>query len=297
MASYRFLVQQPTGGFKGCEFYHILRAGNEATDTLAKMGSTRQSIPAGVSLEHLHKPSITPSPESESIFIPRTVCSHSTACPTGTPAAVPQPTPFDGPGAAAPLQGSLPPDSGAAAVRQPSAAPNPEDPIAVAVLTVATTPSWGQPILDFLEGGTLPTDEVEAERIQRHAGAYTIINNELVKRSVSGVFQRCVEAEKGYEILLDIHQGECGHNVASRSLVAKAFRHGFYWTTALKEAKTLVNKCNGCQRFKARNHQSAATLQTILLTWPFAVWGLDCKIRSAMAPPPPGPADTSDRPI
>ncbi|XP_020185771.1 uncharacterized protein [Aegilops tauschii subsp. strangulata] len=34
--------------------------------------------------------------------------------------------------------------------------------------------------------------------------------------------------DKGIEILLDIHQGECEHHAASRSLVAKAFRHGFY---------------------------------------------------------------------
>ena len=37
---------------------------------LSKIGSYRQAIPPGVSLEHLRKPSIKPSPESESIFIP-----------------------------------------------------------------------------------------------------------------------------------------------------------------------------------------------------------------------------------
>ena len=36
---------------------------------LSKIGSYRQAIPPGVSLEHLRKPSIKPSPESESIFI------------------------------------------------------------------------------------------------------------------------------------------------------------------------------------------------------------------------------------
>ena len=75
-------------------------------------------------------------------------------------------------------------------------------------------------------------DETEARQVQRRASAYSIINNELVKRSSTGVFQRCVEQDKGIEILLDIHQGECGHHAALRSLVAKAFRHGFYWPTA-----------------------------------------------------------------
>ena len=46
------------------------RENNEEADVLSKLGSYRQAIPPGISLEHLHKPSIKPSPESESIFIP-----------------------------------------------------------------------------------------------------------------------------------------------------------------------------------------------------------------------------------
>src|SRR3954468_4599945 len=72
MASYRFLVQQISGYFEGCKFHHIPRANNEAADALSKLGSTRQAIPPGVSLEHIKKPSIIPSPESESIFISET---------------------------------------------------------------------------------------------------------------------------------------------------------------------------------------------------------------------------------
>jgi hypothetical protein len=74
----------------------------------------------------------------------------------------------------------------------------------------------------------LPQDETEARRLQRCAHAYTIINNELYKRSVSGIFQKCIELEEGLMLLKEIHQGECGHHASSRALVAKAFRHGFY---------------------------------------------------------------------
>src|SRR3954464_3084555 len=72
MASYRFLVQQLSGYFEGCEFHHVPRANNEAADALSNLGSTRQAIPPGVSLEHIKKPSIIPSLESESIFISET---------------------------------------------------------------------------------------------------------------------------------------------------------------------------------------------------------------------------------
>ncbi|KAK1685877.1 hypothetical protein QYE76_046725 [Lolium multiflorum] len=49
-------------------------------------------------------------------------------------------------------------------------------------------------------------------------------------------------------MLKEIHQGECGHHASSRALVAKVFRHGFYWPTALENAEDLVRRCNGCQR-------------------------------------------------
>jgi hypothetical protein len=37
---------------------------------LSKLGSSRESIPPGISLEHLRKPSIKPLPESSSIYVP-----------------------------------------------------------------------------------------------------------------------------------------------------------------------------------------------------------------------------------
>ena len=147
----------------------------------------------------------------------------------------------------------------------------------VVVLTVeeVAAPSWAQPILNFLVNKELVTDDISARQVQRRAAAYTIVNRELVRRSVTGVYQRCVEPEQGQAIVKDIHQGECGHHAASRALVAKAFRHGFFWPTALEDAKDLVQKRKGCQKFRSKPHQPASALKTIPIAWPFAVWGLD----------------------
>src|SRR5512141_202501 len=70
MASYRFLVQQLSGYFEGCEFLHVPRNDNDQADALARIGSTRQAIPYGIALWRLLKPSIKPSPESDSIYVP-----------------------------------------------------------------------------------------------------------------------------------------------------------------------------------------------------------------------------------
>ncbi|KAK1650700.1 hypothetical protein QYE76_068505 [Lolium multiflorum] len=228
MASYRFHVQKIAGFFEGCEFHHVPRAENEAADTLSKLGSSRQEIPPGIALAHLRVPSIKPSPESESIFVPE---SH----------VVPMEIDEGNPGTTPANSGTIPVNSG-------TATPMPEEAMLVdsmdidmPVFVVREAPSWVEPIKEFLINGTLPVDENESRRIQRRSKAYTIINGEVYKRSVTGVLQRCVEPEEGREMLEEIHRGECGHHASSRALVAKVFRHGFYWPTALDNAEDLVN--------------------------------------------------------
>ena len=70
MALYRFHVQRISRFFEGCEFKHVPRLENGAADVLSKLGSSREEIPPDVALEHLRKPSIKPSRESDSIFVP-----------------------------------------------------------------------------------------------------------------------------------------------------------------------------------------------------------------------------------
>ena len=177
---------------------------------LAKLGSTKQAIPPGVSLEHLHKPSITPSPDSDSIIMPVDPAGQKNpgAPDSPLPAAGKEPSPDHktppaavlvltdqpdtadhqldpgdiqpDPGASQPDPGAGQPDSGAT---QPD--PGANHPAPGASLAEDTrlqllqhdafakypTPGWARPYLDFLIQGTLPEDEVLARQIQRHAKA------------------------------------------------------------------------------------------------------------------------------
>ena len=87
--------------------------------------------------------------------------------------------------------------------------------------------------------------------------------------------QRCIPIPEGREMLRDIHTGVCGHHAAPRTLVGNAFRQGFYWPTAVADATEIVRTCEGCQFYARQMHLLAHTLQTIPITWPFAMWGLD----------------------
>ena len=69
--------------------------------------------------------------------------------------------------------------------------------------------------------------------------------------------------------------GACGHHAAPRTLIGNAFCQGFYWPTAVADAVKLVCSYEGCQYYARQTHLPAHALQTIPITWPFAVWGLD----------------------
>jgi hypothetical protein len=86
---------------------------------------------------------------------------------------------------------------------------------------------------------------------------------------------KCISQVDGIEILREIHEGQCGHHAAARSLVAKAFCHGFYWPTAKADADSIAKLCQGSQMYSKQTHMPATALHMIPVTWPFAVWGLD----------------------
>jgi hypothetical protein len=68
---------------------------------------------------------------------------------------------------------------------------------------------------------------------------------------------RCITREKGCELLAEVHVGECGNHASFRTLVDKAFRHGFYWPTVLQDAIELVKTCKAC-RFHAKEFHAPA---------------------------------------
>jgi hypothetical protein len=86
---------------------------------------------------------------------------------------------------------------------------------------------------------------------------------------------KCILSATGKQLLDEIHAGQCGIHAASRTLVGKVFRSGFYWPTTKSDAVELVQRCEACQYLSKQQHLPAPQLQTIPVTWPFACWELD----------------------
>jgi hypothetical protein len=127
----------------------------------------------------------------------------------------------------------------------------------------------------FLVSGKLPEEQSKDERITHQAMSYCIKDGNLYWRRPSGIALKCMSTVKGQELMRDIHVGKCGHHSSAGILAGKAYRNGFYWPSAFADAAEMVKKCEVCQFHAKKIHQPAQGLQTIPLTWLFAIWGLD----------------------
>jgi hypothetical protein len=95
--------------------------------------------------------------------------------------------------------------------------------IASIVGTLGPDADWWKPFSEYLQRGTIPDDEIETWCLARQAKGYLIHNNGLYHCSASGNLQRCIPTEEGKALLLDNHEGVCGHHPSSRSMDGKTF--------------------------------------------------------------------------
>jgi len=109
---------------------------------------------------------------------------------------------------------------------------------------------WRTQFIDFIKEFKFPPHvdpkSAEAARIIKRSKGLVLVGDNLYKRSASGILMKCVTLEKGKDILREIHEGVCGNHAASRTLVGKAYKSGFFWPTAISDAEDLVRRCPGC---------------------------------------------------
>jgi hypothetical protein len=252
MEAYCNAVRALEDKFYGIVLNHVPYRYNEDADELTKIASGRITIPPNVFARDVAKPSVnlepTPSSQEE---------------PSGAP---------PNPAGAEPMDED---PSNEAFVLSSLEGYGADEAEAMDTEPAPHTEDWRAKYLTWMDRGELPSDRSEAKRITRMAKSFSLIDGELYKRATFGVLQRCIPIPQGRELLRDIHEGVCGHHAASCTLVGNAFRQGFYWPTAIANANEIVRTCEGCQFYTRKINLPAYALETIPITWPFAVWGLD----------------------
>jgi hypothetical protein len=125
---------------------------------------------------------------------------------------------------------------------------------------------WREPIIRYIKNEEEPDDKNAAKRIVRQSAHYTLIGETLYRKGASGVLMKCILSTTGKQLLDEVHAGQCRIHAASRTLVGKVFRSGFYWPTAKSDAAALVQRCEACQYLSKQQHLPAQQLQTIPVT-------------------------------
>jgi hypothetical protein len=193
---------------------------------MSKLGSSRAQVPHGVFVQDLLKPSIKQE---------------------------------DGPVVEKPLDQPL-------VAMVPSSTTMEPSPTTVGPTQTPTKiVDWSVPFIKYLTDGTGYSDRNENEHLIRHNRQYLVVEGKLWRKNAKAeVLMKCIEQENSIKLLEEIHSGTCGNHVASRTLVGKVFRAGFYWPSAVADAEKLVRHCANYQFFSKRIHVPAHEIQTIL---------------------------------
>ncbi|XP_056850803.1 uncharacterized protein LOC130500112 [Raphanus sativus] len=134
---------------------------------------------------------------------------------------------------------------------------------------------WLEPIRAYIVDGTLPAEKWAARKVKTQAARYITREGEIYKWRFSGPLMTCAEGEKAINIMEEVHSGSCGNHSGGRSLAIKIKRHGYYWSTMIKDCEKFARKFEKCQRHAPTIRQPADILSSISSPYPFMRWSMD----------------------
>ena len=110
-----------------------------------------------------------------------------------------------------------------------------------------TDSSWMTSIVRYLSSRELSDNRAKAHKIQVQATRFSLVNNQLYKRSLGRPYLKCITHQQGQYILVELHDGICKNHPSGRTFAHKAHTQGYYWPTMHANAATHVKKYDRCQ--------------------------------------------------
>ncbi|XP_059638274.1 uncharacterized protein LOC132280158 [Cornus florida] len=151
---------------------------------------------------------------------------------------------------------------------------NPQQEVMV-IPVILREPCWIDPLEAYLKHGILPNQKPEAWKLQLTAAKYTIINNQLYRKSFPSPYLKCLSPTEALVVLKQIHNRDCGNHSWGRSLAHKVLTQGYFWLYLARNVEEYTQRCDKCQRHGPMKHQPAEDLHAMANPWPFAQWGID----------------------
>jgi hypothetical protein len=130
---------------------------------------------------------------------------------------------------------------------------------------------WRLPLLKCIRD---PRKTME-KKVKRQVLKYTSIDDELYRRTINDVLQKCLSEEQAKVPVREVHDGICGAHQSAYKMNWLLQRAGFYWLTMMDDCVKYQKGCEPCQRFGNIQLAHAGVMNSIVKPWPFRGWGLD----------------------
>ena len=114
--------------------------------------------------------------------------------------------------------------------------------------------------MQYINTGELSHDINKAHKVQIQSARFSLVNEQLFKRSLDEPYLKCLTTEQGHYVLAELHERICGNHLGGRTLGHIAHTQGYYWPTLRVDASNYV--------------RTAQELISITSPWPFAQWGI-----------------------
>ena len=108
-------------------------------------------------------------------------------------------------------------------------------------------PDWMRDIIQYKETRDFSADPIHAKKLKLKSLQFCMVVRELYKKAKNGPLLKGLTPSEADYILREVYEWCCSHHLGARALAHKAIRIGYYWPTATKDAKYLVQNCEKYQ--------------------------------------------------
>lgn len=110
----------------------------------------------------------------------------------------------------------------------------------VKVKSISSTWDRHNFIIRYLQDGVLLNDKKEARKLRMQVARYSLLNNELYKRTYDGPLAKCLGPNQIQCILEEVHEGHYGSHSGDQALIKCLIRAGYYCPTMKKDALEFI---------------------------------------------------------
>ena len=143
--------------------------------------------------------------------------------------------------------------------------------------SISHRPHWSSYIVKYLQKGHTEPDlpRHRKKTIEVEVANYTLISEQLYKRSRDNNLRLCVNERKYLDVLHQAHSGVAGGHFFGETTAEKILWSGLWWPTLFSDALEFVKRCDVCQRTKLPIASDRMPLRPIMAARAFAKWGID----------------------